>query len=56
MMKRLKYMWELHKFFVDTSKSFMQGTSRVRYYLYYPIAYFKFMWYSYKDFIPKTKK
>ncbi len=40
---------EAHKFFVHISPGFMKGTNRVTYYLYYPIAYLKFMWYSYQD-------
>ncbi len=37
------YMWKSHLHFVTTSYSFMQGTPRVKYYSYYPIAYIKFM-------------
>lgn len=39
-----------HRFFIKESPKFMEGTSRIKYYLRYPIAYIKFMWYSYHDF------
>ncbi len=49
----IKYLIDSHKFFVEVSPSYMQGTNRIKYYLRYPIAYIKFMWYAYKDYQPK---
>ncbi len=46
-MRNLKGFVEHHKFFVRISPSYMQGTNMVMYYLYYPIAYLKFMYYSF---------
>lgn len=37
-------MMESHKFFVEMSESYMKGTNKFYYYLKYPMAYFKFMW------------
>lgn len=42
----------MHCFFVKESSSFMEGNKTLKgYYLYYPIAYFKFMKYSLKDIV-----
>lgn len=40
---------KLHKFFIKESYSFMKGTNRVKYYLYYPIAYLRFIYFSLKN-------
>jgi hypothetical protein len=47
--------YKLHKFFVEQSPSFMQGTPQLEYYSYYPIAYCKFMWYSFEPWIKSRK-
>lgn len=43
---------QLHKFFVKQSKSYVAPFT-LKTYLYYPIAYIKFMWYSVGDLIRK---
>ena len=43
-MKKFK---ELHKFFCEESKEYMRGESRFKYYIGWPVAYLKFMIYSY---------
>ena len=44
----MKKIIELHKFFVKESKSYV-APFRAKDYLYYPIAYFKFMYNSLND-------
>ena len=46
-MKLSKYI-DAHRFFVKESPGFMRGYNKIKYYLYYPIAYFKFIYYSYQ--------
>lgn len=50
----IKYLIGCHKFFIGESPSFMKATNRIKYYLRYPIAYIKFMYYAIKDYQPKT--
>jgi hypothetical protein len=45
----MKKFIELHKWFVKVSPGYMEGTSRFFYYTYYPVAYIKFMYYSYTN-------
>lgn len=47
-MKNIRAFLYLSIFFFKESGSFMAGTNRLRYYAYYPIAYFKFIYYSFK--------
>ena len=45
-MKKIKRIMELHNFFVTESPQFANDRSSFAYYMYYPIAYCKFMWYT----------
>lgn len=47
-MKKLKNLYECHKFFVKESKTYV-APFRFKDWCYYPIAYIKFMWYSIID-------
>jgi hypothetical protein len=40
---KYKNLYEMHKFFLKESKSYMEGTPRLKYYLRFPIVYIKFM-------------
>lgn len=48
-MKKIKDIIESHKFFVEESPKFADDRSIFAYYMYYPIAYCKFMWYTLKN-------
>jgi hypothetical protein len=51
----IKKFWNLHKFFVETSRPYVQTKDKktgkfgytMKDRIYYPVAYVKFMWYSY---------
>ena len=47
-MNKIKTLIESHKFFVKSSPDFANERSVFAYYMYYPIAYCKFMWYTLK--------
>lgn len=47
MMKKFAAAIRLTVFFFKESGPFMQGTPRLKYYLYFPVAYAKFMYYSF---------
>jgi hypothetical protein len=40
-----------HRFFVNESPYYMTGTKRAEYYIGYPRAYIRFMWYSFRDYV-----
>lgn len=43
-MKKLKFLIDMHSFFIKESPQYMKGAKTLKgYYLYYPIAYYKFM-------------
>lgn len=48
-MKKFIY---LHRFFTKESPLYMAGTSRIAYYMQYPIAYIRFMYYSFARSTP----
>ena len=45
-MKWIVKFVENHLWFVERSNQFLRGTPRLRYWLRYPIAYSKYMWWS----------
>jgi hypothetical protein len=49
MTKPFQQIVRAHKFFVKESPLYMSGTNKIEYYLYYPVAYIKFMGYMIKD-------
>lgn len=59
----LSYMLEMHRFFTKESKSFIGTWSKrykiwifpVREIIYCPMAYCKFMWYSYEFYLLAKK-
>lgn len=54
-MKKIKYMIAMHRFFVTESPHYMAGTNKFAYNKQYPFAYIKFMYYCWKDYVPKIK-
>lgn len=48
-MNKLNALVDSHKFFVKESFRFANDRSSFAYYAYYPIAYIKFMWYTFKN-------
>ena len=48
-MKKINEIIESHKFFVGTSPKFIDDRTLFAYYMYYPVAYCRFMWYTLKN-------
>ena len=47
-MNKIQALIDSHKFFVKESPVFVNDRTSFAYYMFYPIAYCKFMWYTFK--------
>ena len=45
-MNRLKRFHKYHQWFIANSKEYMRGIDPIRFWIKFPIAWIKFMWYS----------